>query len=96
MVCDCGYSFDPTVRAAQERARATQERPASAQVPIPVPVRRSTRRGWHPNGIQWAVIWTAVLGGLVIAGLDGGYVAFGVAILIGALLVWQLEGKRTD
>ena len=36
---------------------------------------------WHPNKAQWRVIWIAVILGLV----------FGVAVLFGALLVWQME-----
>ena len=54
---------------------------------------------WHPNKTQWLVIWIAVLGGLYAAGLTSnnglnGFVTFGIAVLIGGLLVWQLEGKR--
>jgi hypothetical protein len=36
---------------------------------------------WHPNKTQWRVIWIAVILGLV----------FGVAMLIGALLLSQME-----
>ena len=36
---------------------------------------------WHPSKAQWRVIWIAVILGLV----------FGVAVLMGALLVWQME-----
>ena len=48
---------------------------------------------WHPNKTQWWVIWLAVILGLYFA-IDAGVVGFGVPVLIGALLVWQLEGRR--
>ena len=51
---------------------------------------------WQPNKAQWWVIWIAVGLGLLLA-LPGeaGIVGFGAPALIGALLVWQLEGKRS-
>lgn len=36
---------------------------------------------WHPNKAQWRMIWIAVILGL----------QFGVAVLIGTLLVGQME-----
>jgi hypothetical protein len=49
---------------------------------------------WHPNKNQWWVIWIAVLGGILFGAGGGGLLVFGAALLVGILLVWQLEGKR--
>jgi hypothetical protein len=54
---------------------------------------------WQPNGAQWKVIWFAVVIGLLGAGLAynngiNGYAIFGATLLLAALRVWQLEGRR--
>jgi len=50
---------------------------------------------WHPNQTQWWVILVAVILGLVFGQPGGGgIVGFAIPVLIGALLVWQLEGRR--
>jgi hypothetical protein len=49
---------------------------------------------WQPNKSQWWVIWIAVALALLFAANGTGVVGFGGAILVGALLVWQIEGKR--
>jgi len=87
-------------RAAQERREAEEQRASEdwrATVEWKATVERKAAHGrWHPNGIQWAVIWTAVLLGLLFAANGGELLGFGGPLLIGALLVWQLESKRTD
>jgi hypothetical protein len=46
------------------------------------------------NKRQWWVIWIAVILGLFWSiALDGGAVGFGVPVLIGGLIVWQLQGR---
>jgi hypothetical protein len=50
---------------------------------------------WQPNTRQWWVIWIAVAIALFFATMsDFGVIGFGAPILIGLLLVWQLEGHR--
>lgn len=49
---------------------------------------------WQPREAQWLVIWIAVFVGLLFGIVfQTGFVGFGVPVLIGALLVWQLQGK---
>jgi len=56
---------------------------------------------WQPDKAQWRTIWIAVIVGLFSAGLAynnglDGYATFGVVVFIGALRVWQLQGKRQN
>ena len=49
---------------------------------------------WQPRAAQWMVIWIAIFVGLLFGIVfEIGLVGFGVPVLLGALLVWLLQGK---